>query len=211
MENELLNIFDEKGEKIGMASRKEVHKLGHWHETLHCWFISRDDDKDYLYFQKRSDAKKDYPNLLDITAAGHILAHETVKDGIREVKEELGIDVSIEELISLGIIKYCVTKEDFIDKENANVFLYKSQKEFDDFTLQTEEVAGIVRTDFVSFYEFWLGERKEITIEGFEMDKVGNRVPIKKIVEKSSFVQHEAYYERVLNLISEQIRPSKNT
>jgi isopentenyldiphosphate isomerase len=207
MESELLNIFDENKNHVGVTTREEVHKVGFWHETFHCWFISQGDDKNYIYFQIRSNVKKDYPNLLDITAAGHILAHETVNDGVREVKEELGIDVSLKELISLGVIEYCVIKEDFIDKELANIFLYQFQNNFEDFRLQEEEVSGIVRADFESFYKFWLGERKNITIEGFEMNDVGKKVFINKIVDKSSFVQHEtSYYERVLNLISEQIR-----
>ncbi|CAM5275178.1 NUDIX hydrolase OS=Lysinibacillus sphaericus OX=1421 GN=LS41612_02185 PE=4 SV=1 [Lysinibacillus sphaericus] len=46
----------------------------------------------YIYFQIRSGQKKDYPGLLDITAAGHLLAVETVEAGIREVKEELGVN-----------------------------------------------------------------------------------------------------------------------
>ncbi|WP_328797176.1 hypothetical protein [Heyndrickxia sporothermodurans] len=70
MESELLKIFDEKRNPIGVASREEVHKKGFWHETFQCWFVSKEEEKDYILLQIRSDQKKDYPNLLDITSAG---------------------------------------------------------------------------------------------------------------------------------------------
>ena len=175
MENEQLKIFDEYRNQIGFATREDVHKLGYWHETFHCWFVSKEMETDYIYLQLRSNSKKDYPDLFDITAAGHLLANETVQDGIREIKEEMGIDISFKELIPLGIIDYCVIREDFIDMEIANVFLYKSNKSFDYFTLQEEEVAGIVKTEFNHFAELWFGERNTIRIRGFEIKKDGNK------------------------------------
>jgi len=84
MENEQLKIFDEYRNQIGIATREDVHRLGYWHEAFHCWFISKEKGTDYLYLQLRSNTKKDYPNLLDITAAGHLLANETVQDGVRD-------------------------------------------------------------------------------------------------------------------------------
>ncbi|WP_345893255.1 NUDIX hydrolase [Ferdinandcohnia quinoae] len=107
MGNEYFKIFDDDRNEIGVASRSDVHRLGHWHETFHCWFVTKDEGTDYLLLQLRSDTKQDYPNLFDITAAGHLLADETVQDGVREIKEEIGIDVSYTDLVSLGIIDYC--------------------------------------------------------------------------------------------------------
>jgi isopentenyldiphosphate isomerase len=207
MESEKLKIFDENRNQIGVATREEVHRIGHWHEAFHCWFISREEEKDYIYLQLRSDMKKDYPNLLDITAAGHLLAHETVRDGVREIEEEIGIEVSFNDLVSLGIIEYCVTKENFIDKELANVFLYKSNITFDEFTLQKEEVSGIVRVEFDDFYKLWLGEKQEIRVVGFEIDRDGNRVLMDKVVERNQFVPHEeSFYESVVTSIKERIQ-----
>ncbi|MGB2992011.1 MAG: NUDIX hydrolase, partial [Paenisporosarcina sp.] len=88
---EVLSIFDENHQKIGEQSRDVIHTEGHWHETFHCWIVQMKLDVPYLYFQQRSKVKKDFPNLYDITAAGHLLAHEMVHDGLREVEEELGL------------------------------------------------------------------------------------------------------------------------
>jgi isopentenyldiphosphate isomerase len=207
MENEKLKIFDEHGNQIGIATREEVHRIGHWHEAFHCWFVSKEDDIDYIFLQLRSDMKKDYPNLLDITAAGHLLADETVKDGIREIKEEIGIDVSFNELISLGVVQYCVIKENFIDNELANVFLYESNNTFDEFILQKEEVSGIFKAEFDDFYRLLLGESENIRVNGFEIDSVGNKVLVDKIVDRSEFVPHEKFfYQSVVKLIRQKIK-----
>lgn len=206
MGNETIRIFDEQGNGLGVASRDEVHQVGHWHETFHCWFISQGDEHTHIYFQIRSESKKDFPNLLDITAAGHILAHEKVSDGIREVKEELGIDLSYTELESLGVIPNSIIREDFIDNEFSHVFLYKNKKSMDVFQLQREEVWGLVKANFNDFYELWLGEKNEIQVEGFKLDHHGHKSPLNMSVGKEHFVpHHEAYFSTILKLISDQL------
>lgn len=198
MEQELLKIFDEQHNQIGVDTREEIHRLGLWHETFQCWFIGNHKGKQYIYLQLRSDAKKDYPGLLDITAAGHLLESETVFDGIREVKEELGIDVLFEELHSLGVLKYSVTTGDLIDNELAHVFLYNCALAWDQFTLQVEEVSGIVRVELIPFVSLWQGELEEIDITGFRVEQDGTRTPIHQMVNKTSFVPHEqSYYDKI--------------
>jgi isopentenyldiphosphate isomerase len=206
VECEILKIFDEHRNERGTATREEVHKKGLWHETFHCWFVSREEDKDFLYFQLRSKTKKDYPYLFDITAAGHLLADETVRDGVREVKEELGFDLSYEELVPLGVIKYSIQKEGLVDNEMANVFLYEGRVDMDEFELQKEEVAGIVKVDMKEFSKLCLGEIDTIEVQGFEINKDA-KMEINQLVGIDKFVRHENfYYERVLKQIQENRR-----
>ncbi|MFD1779174.1 NUDIX domain-containing protein [Fredinandcohnia salidurans] len=206
-EQEKLKIFDSNRNQMGVASRSDVHRHGYWHETFHCWFISNDQGIDYIYLQLRSKNKKDYPELLDITSAGHLLADETVKDGVREIKEEIGIDVEFEELVGLGVNDYRGVKENFIDNEYANVFLYKSDHSFDDFTLQAEEVSGIVRAKFKDFADLWLGTKDEIEISGFEINNSGKKVLLKKKVNRDKFVPHQvSFYKEVIHKIYKKIR-----
>lgn len=135
------------------------------------------------------------------------MAQETVLDGIREIKEEIGIDVSINELESLGVINYCVVKENFIDKEIAYVFLYRYNNTFEEFTLQKEEVSGMLKTEFDDFYELWIGDLEQISVKGFKIDSGGNRVLVNKIVERNQFVPHEiSFYQSVVKLIKEKIQ-----
>lgn len=207
MENEQLKIFDDNKNHIGVATREEVHRIGYWHEVFHCWFVSKEGDTDYLFLQLRSELKKDYPNLYDITAAGHLLASETVQDGVREISEELGVDLRFSELISLGVIDYHETKGNFIDKELANVFLYKHTLSFDDFTLQKEEVAGIVKVDFNDFADLWLNETETtIPIRGFQLEKSGPVRIIDEYIGRDRFVSHPlSFYQTVVQKIRENL------
>ncbi|MBD1373570.1 NUDIX domain-containing protein [Hazenella sp. IB182357] len=202
MESERIKIFDEQWKLIGETTRAEAHRIGYWHETFHCWLICKSEGIDYIYLQIRSEKKKDYPNLLDITAAGHLLVDETIADGVRELEEELGLKVSMDELISLGIIKYCVVQESFIDREIAHVFLYRCKNTIDEFKLQPEEVSGLVKIKFEDFHQLWLGLKEEVRVEGFSINSDGKKEIISEKIGKNKFVPHERlYYERVAKLI----------
>ncbi|MFC0560179.1 NUDIX hydrolase [Halalkalibacter alkalisediminis] len=202
MENERIKIFDEHHQPIGVASRSDVHRLGHWHETFHCWFIAREENSDFIYFQLRSTEKKDYPNLLDTTAAGHLLVNESVVDGIREVKEELGIELTVKDLFSLGIIKYSVERRGFIDRDIMNIFLYRNIHSFHEFKLQKEVVSGLFRANLDHFLDLWLEKIDEIDIEGFEVNALGKSIFQSKRVNREAFVPHgSSFYEQIIKRI----------
>lgn len=206
MENELLKIFDENKRQIGVATREEVHRAGHWHEAFHCWFAGGNDE-DCIYVQLRSDIKKDYPGLLDITAAGHLLSHEHVLDGVREIEEELGMAVSADQLECMGVVDYCIANEPFIDKEIAHLFLYRHRGDFSEFILQASEVSGIFKVKLADFSALWFEQCEQIRIQGFELDRGGNKVFLDKYVNRNHFVPHEAqYYRTVVDVIHKKIR-----
>jgi isopentenyldiphosphate isomerase len=202
MENELLKVFDVNGNATGTATRAEVHREGHWHETFHCWFIEKRGNEHFLFFQVRSSDKKDYPKLLDITAAGHILAEETYLDGLREVKEELGIELSMEDLKSLGIVKDSLKSPGFIDNELCHVFIYDQYQPFDHYNLQSEEVAGIMRASLSEFENLWSGKVQEIKAEGFLLSEDHEKKSHSLLVTKRDFVPHEdSYIDIVIDAI----------
>ena len=202
---ELLKIFDENQSPKGTATREDVHLQGLWHETFSCWFVGSEKGNWLIYFQLRSNQKENYPGLLDITAAGHLLADETVKDGVREVKEELGIDLYFEELEPLGVIPTTISSEKQIDREFIHTYLYRYEASLEEFCLQEEEVSGIVKGSFSDFEALFLDNRPAMGVEGI-LYKEGNRISFSRMVEKKDFVPHEmSYYERVIGGIKEYI------
>lgn len=211
VEDERFKIFDENGTMTGTAMRSDVHRQGYWHETFHCWFISKEAGQAYIYLQMRSKHKKDFPNLLDITAAGHLLSNETVYDGVREVKEELGVDVSFDELVPVGTVRYSLIRKGFIDNEFAHVFLYEIEHDFDDYMLQKEEVSGMYRANFADFCQLIVADVENIVVQGFEVNEDGQNIYITKMINKDDFVPHDiTYYNKIVEAMSHYIGEKGN-
>lgn len=164
---ERLAIFDEHYHKIGEAIRDEVHAKGDWHEVFHCWVIEKIEDEYVIYLQLRSKLKKDYPNQFDITAAGHLLATETVLDGVRELHEELGINIALEELKALGVIPYMIDNESIKDYEFANVFVYEITNGLDTFQIQREELDGMYYMRLRDFFDLANGTITSALVIGY--------------------------------------------
>jgi isopentenyldiphosphate isomerase len=100
---QLLDTFDSSDRPVGPRPRDEVHREGLWHHSFHCWIAGRDRDGNIsVVFQKRGPLKRDYPDRLDISSAGHLLAGEEIDGGRREMREELGIEVRDAELLLLA-------------------------------------------------------------------------------------------------------------
>ena len=98
---ETIDIYDANLQHLGKMDRVEAHLKGHWHRTFHCWVVNGEGEGRIL-FQHRSAEMVNFPNMFDVSAAGHLEAGENVEQGIREVSEELGIPTSMDALHSLG-------------------------------------------------------------------------------------------------------------
>lgn len=197
MDIEKLAHVTKSGALIGVANREEIHRLGLWHETFHCWVVTRELGRRWIHLQLRSPGKADFPGLFDITAAGHLGAAETVRDGVRELKEELGLSVRFEQLTPLGVICDEIKLPGFTDRERAFVFLHEEPVVMDACRLQREEVAGLAKMEFGSFFELCTKKIERTEIEGFRETGEG-RTPFHQTVSLEDFVPHEtAYWEEV--------------
>ena len=150
---ERLTIVDASRKPLGTKERIAVHRDGDWHETFHCW-LWRDD---FIFLQLRSRTKADFPNCFDITAAGHLMAGETVQDGVREIEEELGLRVRWHDLRHLGVFSDVIEQPPFIDREFAHTYAYRETG--GSFKLQDEEVADVIRVNRRAFEQLVEGQR----------------------------------------------------
>lgn len=180
---EQIKIFTESYTYKGTMSREHAHQTGEWHEVFHCWCMSYENGAWHIYLQLRSPAKKDYPGLYDITAAGHLEADEAVEDGVREVEEEIGIKVVYEELEKVALLDTWIGR----DREFAHEHVYICNHSFSQFTLQEEEVEDLDRVRWTDFTALWMNQT--------------DFIPSSKgrSLKREEFVPHENdYYPRLI-------------
>jgi isopentenyldiphosphate isomerase len=207
MKQEYFDIYNENMEHIGTELRSIVHKKGYWHKSFQCWLVCKEGSEEYILFQKRHVDKDTYPDLLDITAAGHLSAGETVQDASRELKEELGIAVDFKELQPLGIFKEEKVEINFIDREFGNVFLYCCEMPMEDFTLQADEVVGMFKAKLKETIMLFHKKQDNIIIEGYEINASGSKKKANLKVSLKDFVPHDlSYYNKVLKAADELLR-----
>ena len=101
---EILDIVDENGKPKGKTvEREKAHAEGIMHRTSHVWLLRKRSGKVQVLLQKRCETKETFPGCYDISSAGHIPAGmDFAESAIRELKEELGITASADELILCG-------------------------------------------------------------------------------------------------------------
>ena len=109
MAKEYFDILDENGNKTGKTKlRSEVHRDGDWHKAVHIWIINENGD---ILLQRRCATKDSNPNMLDISCAGHLTAgDESLTGAIRELKEELNLDVNKKDLQFIKTLKRSLDK-----------------------------------------------------------------------------------------------------
>jgi isopentenyldiphosphate isomerase len=146
--DEKIDILNSRGEKTGrIAWKSEAHRLGLWHRTFHCWIVAPETPSGgpYLFVQRRATEKETWPDRLDVSVGGHLEAGEEALDGLREVEEELGLEVAPGELVSLGTRRAELEIPAGLDREFQDVFLLVRALSQRDLRLQEKEVAAVVR------------------------------------------------------------------
>lgn len=146
--DEKIDILDARGLMTGeVAWKSEAHRLGLWHRCFHCWIVAPGTPSGgpYLFVQRRAAEKETWPDKLDVSVGGHLEAGEEALDGLREVEEELGLEVAPRELVPLGTRRAELEIPAGLDREFQEVFLLVRALSQRDLRLQEEEVAAVVR------------------------------------------------------------------
>lgn len=140
---ELLDIWDASGKPTGQVIEKSIaHQKGLFHPTVHVWFYTSTPS---LLLQKRGANKETFPNLWDVSVAGHVSSGESILDGaLREIKEEIGLQLKSDDLLLIDVRKNINQfSNGIIDCEFQHVFLSELKTGVKDLVIQKEEVDDV--------------------------------------------------------------------
>lgn len=139
---EYFDVLNEYGEYVNkIETREECHKQGLWHRAVYAFVFNKNGD---VLLQKRSGKKKLWPNLWDVTVGGHVLAGEFGYQAlIREVKEELGIEIEESDIKYLISATSTNVKGDIINNHFNEGYIITTDVDISEIELQKEEVSDI--------------------------------------------------------------------
>ncbi len=174
---ESFDVLNEYGEFTGkIATREECHKNGYWHRAVYAVII---DNNGNVLLQKRSTNKKLWPNMWDVTVGGHVDSGEFGRQAlIRETKEELGIEISDEDIKYLVGSTSINEQGDIINKHYNECYLITKNIDVSNVVIQKEEVSEV---KYFSREE--LIKRIDNNYEGLT-EKIGAWNFLKKILER---------------------------
>lgn len=112
--DEILEIVDENNNVIGKATRLDCYIKGLRHRAVNVFLFN---SKGEIFLQKRA-AKKRFPNFWDLSCSEHVKPGESFEDAAkRGVKEELGANVAVEQMLPIHKIDNWDESETYLDSE----------------------------------------------------------------------------------------------
>lgn len=132
---EIRDILDENGNKTGSTVlRNEKHTMKENEYMLAVHIYIRNSKNQWL-IQKRAATKEIFPNIWDITGGAVISGENSITAALREVKEEIGIDLDESTMYRAERLK---RKHSLVD-----IWIAIADFELTECVLQLEEVTDV--------------------------------------------------------------------
>ena len=129
---ELVDVYNKRYQRTGVSKVRSDFTGEEYRIACFIWILNSDNK---ILVQQRLKNEKHYPNLWCATSGGVSSNETSLEASIRELKEELGIDVNEEELTFIGTYK---RTNDYVD-----TYLLEKDIDIENITIQKEEVQDI--------------------------------------------------------------------
>lgn len=132
-EQEVLDIYNEDGLPTGKRIfRGNPVKNGEYTLSVHMFIYN---SKGMFILQKRSKKKKSLPGIWGVTCGAVASGEDSITAGIREAKEELGLELERDQFVFVEKIK---RRYGFVD-----IYFVKAKFDINKCILQSDEVESI--------------------------------------------------------------------
>jgi isopentenyl-diphosphate delta-isomerase len=139
---QILPLFPIRNKFLQLNKPKsEAHTDGLWHRTVNIFIYT---NKEEVLLQLRNSTKDLYPNTWDISVGGHIDSGESpLKAAIREIKEEIALEVLEKDLKFIKIVKSSEHWKKIINNEFQYIYLLEYNDSVNKLKPQKEEIQSI--------------------------------------------------------------------
>ncbi len=180
---EIFDIYNSRRKKINLTHERGVKlPIGAYRLVVHVWIIDNNGD---VVIQRRIK-NKSYGGMWDCSAGGcATTGHNTVITAVREVEEEIGLNIEEKEIEKILTLK-C---SDVLD----DIYIVRKKIDLKDITIQKEEVMDvkIISIDEIDdmvkdgvFIKYkYLNKLKEILKEGVKFKNIYNEENVIKEID----------------------------
>lgn len=147
---EYIDVLDENGKKLNIVRNlRLIYELANWHRSVHVWVLN---SKNELLIQKRALTKETFPGLWAISIAGHVRSGEESLDAaIREIKEEISLDIDTNKLKYLFSIKRSQPYKDRTLNVHDDIYILNVDLDVSTLAIQKEELSEL---KFINYKEY---------------------------------------------------------
>lgn len=192
---ELIDIYNENHKYLGTCEKSLAHKLGLWHEVFNGIIVNKE-RKSVIFQMKNAKHNEVHDvNKIEISVGGHYQSGEKIQDGIREIKEECGIEIDFKDLIYLGERQVStVVKEDYIVREFQKIFIIPYMGDVTNLKCNDDEVDSFIEFKITDCIDLFL--KKSNSIVGIDSNRKNIEVTLQNFVE--SYLNGDELYFRLV-------------
>ncbi len=186
--DDLLKIYDDHYNHIGIATREEVHTKGLLHQVAHVWMFQRAGEEVFIYFQKRSLQRELYPGKFDLIQTTHFDPDESYEDGIiHSLDYYLGCRMNKEDIVHIGSTRQHIDQGNYHDNALVQVFAMMIHKAL--FVMPNTET--IVKAHYCDYKAMVHGKIDAIDV--YSLDDV----PLGKVPRDEWWIREDEFTEVV--------------
>jgi hypothetical protein len=198
-------LFEPSGK---LLDRKVAWKDGKWFGSFNLWIVQSVPVPSIIY-QLRSPTIGWAPNKLDVAVAGHYENLDTVEDTIqKELKEELGKEYKISDLIALGRrLNVGVGQDGSVRNSVSDLYLIEDNRPLDTYFLQKKEVYAICSCPLSELLKVHTIDNYTYHQKAIKHDKSEATIDINKSIFPPNW---DPYHYKMALLIDQYFKGNKN-